>query len=645
VRHRGTGRLHHVSLVCAFTCTLASGFSAQADNLDQQRADYAAAIEAISLGDEEGYARLRGGLDDYPLAVYLDYYWLRRTVDDVSAEAARAFLDKSAETPLLNRFLSAYLREAGKSRRWQDFLTVKPDEPSSVYLKCYYFRAQLARGERALAWDGASRLWVHGESRPEECDPLFGAWLSAGQLNDDIVWTRLLNAFEARQPSLLNYVAKKSSPDLRPWADKLLAVYRDPATLRQQSLPSRHPRSRDIASYGLAYLARYSPPKALSYWTDLQQDMAFSSEQVRRVEHAIAQQLLFARTNRQEEWLQDVLARLEDDRLIGIRLRWALSEEDWTSVERYLPMFSENEQGKTAWRYWTAMVQEGRGDKEAARASLEKLAGERDYYGFLAADRLGLPYAFNDQQQDAQAVRLVDELPAVRRIEELIFHNDSVSAHAEWYRLLQSTDEIEELQNLMLLASGKGWHRMAIDAAARAEAWDALDHRFPAAHQSVFRQHAGIQSLPVTELMAIARRESAFDPRAESPVGARGLMQIMPATGKAVADSLKVPHSRAKLFEVEHNVKLGSAYYRQLLDRFDGNRVFALTAYNAGPHRVDRWRHESGEGLPVEFWIEAIPYRETRNYVQAVLAYNVVFQYLLGDTQQLLTPAERQAAY
>ncbi|MCB1675613.1 MAG: transglycosylase SLT domain-containing protein, partial [Halioglobus sp.] len=98
-------------------------------------------------------------------------------------------------------------------------------------------------------------------------------------------------------------------------------------------------------------------------------------------------------------------------------------------------------------------------------------------------------------------------------------------------------------------------------------------------------------------------------------------------------------------YKVEQNVLLGSAYYRQMLDRFGGNRVFALTAYNAGPHRVDRWRSRSGAGLPVEIWIETIPYRETRNYVQAVLSYNVVFQYLTGDHARLLSSQERVARY
>jgi soluble lytic murein transglycosylase len=165
-------------------------------------------------------------------------------------------------------------------------------------------------------------------------------------------------------------------------------------------------------------------------------------------------------------------------------------------------------------------------------------------------------------------------------------------------------------------------------------------------YQQTFEQYASVQGVPSSELMAIARRESAFYPQARSPVGARGLMQLMPATGKQVASSLGHSARGLNLEGVDLNVQLGSTYYRQLLDRFDGNRVFALTAYNAGPHRVDRWRSKAGEaGLPVEIWVETIPYQETRNYVQAVLSYNVVFQHLAGNSRELFNPAEQQARY
>ena len=211
--------------------------------------------------------------------------------------------------------------------------------------------------------------------------------------------------------------------------------------------------------------------------------------------------------------------------------------------------------------------------------------------------------------------------------------------------MLSDNEDAGRRQELALLARQQGWHRLAIDAAGRAKAWDLLDIRFPMPYQSTFEQFASNQQVPATELMAIARRESAFYPKARSPVGARGLMQIMPATGKQVAASLGASHSTSDLYEVEHNVLLGSAYYRQLLDRYDGNRIFALAAYNAGPHRVDRWRKPGDADRSVDQWIEAIPFKETRNYVQAVLSYNVVFQYLQGNPGPLLSEAERSTTY
>ena len=142
--------------------------------------------------------------------------------------------------------------------------------------------------------------------------------------------------------------------------------------------------------------------------------------------------------------------------------------------------------------------------------------------------------------------------------------------------------------------------------------------------------------------MAIARRESAFFPRAVSGAGAKGLMQLMPSTARSVARSLQQRDLSKELFEVDSNVALGGAYYRQLLDRYNNNRVLSLAAYNAGPHRVTRWLNDESDKLPVVQWIETIPFRETRAYVQGVLAYNVVFRKLRNQPAQLLTQAEME---
>ena len=617
------------------------------DTLSAERRQYEAAMRAVDKGRWTEYEQLRPALDQYPLAIYLDYFQLTRQPRDVRPADALRFISRSADSPLPNRFSNLYLRQAGREQRWQDFLQVRPDEPEGIELKCYYFRARLAAGDSDIAWDGARRLWDAGESRPNACDPLFAAWLKSGQLTDEVVWSRQLKAFDARQRSLMTYVAKQASPQLAPWADKLLAVYLQPEKIRQQALPASSPYSADIASHGLVLLARYNPEKALQYWRDYQAELDFSAGQVRLVESAIALQGLFARTQDLSPWLHGALDRLDDDKLVEIRLRWALAEQDWETLAQTLPLLSDSGRQAEVWRYWQAVLAEREGDTERAEALFTALGGERSYHGFLAADRVGRAYSFNHQTPvlDAATASALQQLPVVQRVGELNFHEDWNLAHSEWYYLLQASEDKTRNQQLAQLASQRGWYRMAIDAASRAQAWDALELRFPTPYRSTFQHYGQARQVPSTELMAIARRESAFYPQAQSPVGARGLMQLMPATGQQVASALGQRGGSAELFEVDHNVLLGSAYYRQLLDRFGGNRVFALTAYNAGPHRVDRWRHKRGEGVPVDVWIDTIPYKETREYVQAVLFYNVVFQYLMGDTRSLLTPAERTALY
>jgi len=611
----------------------------------ENREDYRDAMEALEKRRWDDFSRLRADLDAYPLSLYLDYFQLTRQAPRVRPPEALRFLRRSADSPLPNRFLNVYLTTAGKQQRWRDFLAVMPREPNSVVLKCYYFRAQLDAGERELAWEGAKSLWVHGQSRPQECDPLFTAWQASGELTDDIVWERLLAAFEARQRSLMRYVASKGSARLQPAVEKLLAVYASPDKLSRLTLSPQDPYAPDIVGHGLMHLSRYNAEKALLLWQDYSTEFTFNAQQQRDVEYAIAQRLLFARSDSSRQWLHAALERLEDDTLVGIRLRWALAEQDWPGFERTRVLLSADARQEAVWRYWSSVALAERGAADAARELLEDLANEREYYGFLAADKLDQPYAFNHRPLERADTAPLRELPALRRIEELHFHEEALLAHSEWYKVLTDTPDTATQQQLALLASDQGWYRMAIDAATRAQAWDALEIRFPTPYRSVFDASAAAQQVPGTELMAIARRESAFFPQARSPVGALGLMQVMPATGAQVASGLGERHTRTDLLQVEHNVLLGSTYYRQLLDRFNGNRVLALTAYNAGPHRVDRWRNKPRDAVPVELWIETIPYRETRNYVQAVLSYNVVFQHLMGEKATLLSNGERQAVY
>ncbi len=145
-------------------------------------------------------------------------------------------------------------------------------------------------------------------------------------------------------------------------------------------------------------------------------------------------------------------------------------------------------------------------------------------------------------------------------------------------------------------------------------------------------------------LLALARQESNFDRNAISPAGARGIMQLMPRTARDVARSLRVRYSRRRLTrDSAYNVRLGRAYLRRMLDRFDNSYLLAIGAYNAGPNAVRRWVRSYGDpretGIDPIDWIEMIPYEETRTYVQRVLGNLQVYRTRLRPGQVATTLA------
>lgn len=148
-------------------------------------------------------------------------------------------------------------------------------------------------------------------------------------------------------------------------------------------------------------------------------------------------------------------------------------------------------------------------------------------------------------------------------------------------------------------------------------------------------------------VLAIIRQESAFDRGAVSRAGARGLMQLMPATARRVAARAGLPYARARLTEdAAYNLRLGQLYLKDLLAQFGGHYALAIAAYNAGPHRVRRWLRRFGSTPVTEDalvdWIEKIPFGETRNYVQRVLEATVVYRHkLAGETRLAVRAAPK----
>jgi len=169
-----------------------------------------------------------------------------------------------------------------------------------------------------------------------------------------------------------------------------------------------------------------------------------------------------------------------------------------------------------------------------------------------------------------------------------------------------------------------------------------LSIMFPWDYVRVVQRAAQRKNVDSTLAIGVARQESAFNPRALSRAGARGLMQLMPQTASDLVGRGGEEVPELDIFNPELNAELGTTYVRQLLALYDGEVEQALAAYNAGPGAVARWKRRLGD-IPSDVFVEEIPYRETREYVRSVLSWQRKYEYLLAARIQLMDQEKRAA--
>ena len=173
----------------------------------------------------------------------------------------------------------------------------------------------------------------------------------------------------------------------------------------------------------------------------------------------------------------------------------------------------------------------------------------------------------------------------------------------------------------------EGWEDVAILALAICGVLDWYEWRFPVAHQESIQRHTGQQNLDPSWVLGLMRSESAMAEDAISSAGARGLMQITPATARQLSRRHGLSYSGPdQLLQAEFNIQLGTAYLRDLLDDYSNNPVLAAGAYNAGPRAVERWLDGTGP-TDAAMWIETLPYFETREYIPRVLAFSTIYDW------------------
>lgn len=637
-RRRPQRLIRHLLLIALFAALLPATPAVASDAAREQ---YRQALRHLATGRLADYAALRDALADadYPLAPYLDYHELSRRLDRVTDAEMAAFRTAHGDIPAARTLYARWLRRAGEARDWRR-LAANPPEGTDATARCLHLRGRLATGDAAAALTEVPPLWTVGRSQPAACDPLFDAWIAAGGATDALAWLRLTRALEADQPGLARYLLRFFADDRRQAAQALVDVHVTPAVVLDHTrFAADDPTTRLSLRHGLRRLAASDPSAADEAWGIYRRSHRFDAADIADTTGAIL--LGLARAGRVDTRWSEAGQPAPDATAAAIA-QLAVNRQQWPAASYWIEQLSEAARAETRWQYWLGRALEqipGR----AAQAPLhyQAAAGQRDYYGFLAAHRLGAPVQLNAARYryDPEVERAVRARPAVRRALELEAVGDSLNARREWHHLVAGLSRDEQI-HAAYVAQQAGAIPESIHIANAAMLRDHVDLRFPVAYPDLFASVSRRTEVSKPFLLAIARQESLFDPAARSSANARGVMQLLPSTATHVArlGALARP-ATDDLHQPAVNVDLGGRHLARLLGRYGDRRPLAAAAYNAGEGRVDRWIRERA-GEPIDVWIETIPFGETRNYVKNVMAFTQVYAQLLETPVPILTPQE-----
>ena len=291
--------------------------------------------------------------------------------------------------------------------------------------------------------------------------------------------------------------------------------------------------------------------------------------------------------------------------------------------------------------YWAGRAREAMGDTTSAHA-LYRAVRQRardSYYALLASERLGepfwpLPMGPSPPESPAAAQRVAGWMRGVDLLREAGFPEE---ASAEADRVVASAGgDVPTLYVLGEALVARGYAQRAIQIGLRLQANQPKNRRllrllYPFPYRTLLTEEARERRIDPFIPAALIRQESMFEARATSHVGARGLMQIMPATGRRLAEAVDLSAWDPEvLYHPEINVHLGTRYVAQFLGDYEGALPPVFSAYNAGPHRVAWWRRfpEYGDD---ELFTERVPFRETRDYVKILTRNHAIYRGLYGD--------------
>lgn len=599
-----------------------------------------AAREALRSGDRITLERLAATPDPSHVLDHYVPYWLLlnrlgRSEPPPHAELARYLSTYRGSVPA-NRLEAAWLRRLAKDGDWQRFAEVfKMHENPDDELRCLGWHARIHAGDRSVLAE-IGLQWNDLVDAHDACQPLLQSAAANGHVSEDALWWRIRRQADSRTPDRVYVSASWLAPSQRPDFKALEQAIGSPAPFFDRMSPNFGVTraGRELAMIALTRLAREDAGAAYARFVRINDRL--SHEERSHVFTVLGHHGALSRLPQADEWYRAAGDVTMTSAQRAWRVRAAIRNENWRQIEAAIEALPDNERALPDWIYWRGRAAIELGRRDEGEALYRSIATETHFYGLLAAEELGQrfdPPAPDRPISPADRARAAAD-PGIKGA--LTFYRLGLTTEGvrEWFRAVRGRDS-EFLAAAAQLALEHQLYDRAINTAELADPNGHFALRFIAPFRDLVEPQVREQGLDLGWVYGLMRQESRFIVPARSSAGAQGLMQVMPATGKWVADQIGLRgYNPRMLNDPNTNVLLGTSYMRIILGDLDNHPVLASAGYNAGPGRARRWRDE--RPLDATIYIETIPFDETRDYVKKVLANAIVYSAMFENSPQSL---------
>jgi soluble lytic murein transglycosylase len=600
---------------------------------------FLAAREAFRNGERARLAKNLEALQGHEMRPWVEYWQLRLKLEDNQADGVADFLGREAGSYVAEKMRADWLRWLGKQGAWSSFQQEYPKlaQPDAE-LSCYSLQARLAAQQDSTALDEARPLWFTLLDMPDACLPLMEKLMANGRLDGDDLWLRMRRLLEANKLREAKRFARYMPLGQAPSPKTLDTVTDKPARYlaKQPGNFAATRLGREMALFAVGRMARSDPAAAATQWQDI--EAHFAPGERAYAWGQLGWQAALRHMPEASAWYARAAQapiQLTDEQLAW-KVRAALRERNWETVRDTIEHMPPPLAADPTWVYWDARALAAQGRQEEAKALYQKIGGRPNFYSNLADEELGRSITLPAKAEAPTPEELAQAAanPGLRRALALMRFDIRIEGVREWNWTVRS------MEDRQLLAAAEFARRMdvfdrAISTADRTQAQHDYGLRYLAPFREFVDPKARELALDSGWIYGLMRQESRFIATAKSGVGAKGLMQLMPATAKWVARKIGFAGFHAnRVAEMDTNVTLGTHYLKMVLDSLDNHPVLASAAYNAGPGRARRWRAD--RPLEGAIYAETIPFNETRDYVKKVMSNSIYYAALFDERPQSL---------